>query len=271
MQHWIEQSLSIIKPYTTKVEFDGINTRIRDEKELVFSQGVSELAVSRYFVENYPNGLLLPRGTKSKKDIDVSFISEGKRINIEVKTPNLSYEGSNEFTAEMLYKFPSSEERKRVICNVESGMGQSVNVAPNRISNAEKFINECANKFAESAEAGDVNIVIFSMLEPNGMDDYRIKVIEGLLKGYNSIHAVILSDVAMRHQRHQLNDNYGFENCFNYVMKNINSQSSITSEQLESALTCIPHNTGEANAWLARQNNQILPRLKWLKIYKENN
>jgi hypothetical protein len=153
-------------------------------------------------------------------------------------------------------------------------MNGNVMMAPNKIRNAENFLDDCCQKFTASADDGDINIVLFSMLQPSGMDDYRIKLEdEALLSKYSSIHAVVLSDAAMRHQRHQPNTQLGLENSFNYVIRNICPRSSITEQQLSSAISCIHHSTDEARTWF-QDNLQLVDnlgklafRLRWLELF----
>jgi len=255
MEEWIMQAFTVIAPFCDKDELHGIKNRLNSTSDETFSQGVSELVVAKYFIERWPNGIYLPRSkTKKTKNIDVSFLCNEQRINIEVKAPDLSFEKQNQFTVVAPYQFSDSEERKRLINSIVGNMGGNLNVVPNKILNVNKFIDECEKKFAESSEVGDINIVLFSMQDPCGMDDYRIKLEdEKLLSGYSLIHAVVLSNAAMRHQRNQSSSAGGLEKSFNYVIKNLHSDSSITNEQLSSAISCIHHETDEARAWFEEQ------------------
>lgn len=255
MDEWIDHALKIIEPFCVRDELLGITNRVSSVSDKEFSQGVSELVVAKYFAERWPNGLLLPRSRKKNaKNIDVSYLFNGQRVNIEVKAPDLSFENEKTFTVHAPYQFRDSEQRQLVARKINEHMGGDLKIAPNKISNAKKFLDECRQKFAEAAEEGDINIVLFSMQEPFGMDDYRIKLEdEDLLSGYDSIHAVVLSDAAMRHQRHQASFPGGLENSFNYVVRNLRSGSSITDEQLSSVLSCIHHATDDAKAWFQDQ------------------
>ncbi|WP_159817811.1 hypothetical protein [Colwellia sp. 20A7] len=108
------------------------------------------------------------------------------------------------------------------------------------------------------------------------MDDYRIKIEdEGLLSEYSLIHAIVLSDTAERHQRNQDNFLGGFQNCFNYIIPNIKHTSSITPEQLQLAVSCVPNHTVQAKAWYNTQikNNDpistMVKGIKRLELFKK--
>tara|TARA_R110000796_G_scaffold2159_8_gene8676 strand:+ start:10825 stop:11703 length:879 start_codon:yes stop_codon:yes gene_type:complete len=250
MDEWIKRSIDVIKPYATPIELKGIQFRLKSACDKDFYRGASELAVARYYAEQYPDGILLPRGNKNDKDIDVSFLSGGQRINIEVKCPDLSYDQSKKFTLHAPYMYEDLNKGKETERYMSETMGNDLNVDPNKLLNFKKFLGECKDKFNESAENGDINIVLFSMLELDWMDDYRVKIEdEGLLSEYSSIHAVVLSDCARRHHRGQERFRSGFQSCFNYIVPNIKHTSAITPEQLKLAVSCIPNHTNEAKAW----------------------
>lgn len=255
MDEWIEQAFKIIEPFCVKDELHGITNRVGSVSDKEFSQGVSELVVAKYFAERWPNGLLLPRSRKKNaKNIDVSYLFNGQRVNIEIKAPDLSFENENKFTVKAPYQFSDSEQRKMVASQINEHMKGNAKMVPNKISNAKKFLDECRQKFEEAADEGDINIVLFSMDKPFGMDDYRIKLEdEDLLSKYDSIHAVVLSDAAMRHQRDQANLPRGLENSFNYVVRNLRFDSSIINDQLSSVLSCLNHTTDDATAWFKEQ------------------
>lgn len=176
MDEWIRRSIDVIKPYGTAIELEGIQFRLNSICDKDFYRGMSELAVARYYAEQYPDGILLPRGNKKGKDIDVSFQSSGERINIEVKCPDLSYDQSKQFTLHAPYMHEDLKRGKDTERNMSETMGNDLNVVPNKLLNFKKFLGECEDKFNESAEDGDINIALFSMLELDWMDDYRIKV-----------------------------------------------------------------------------------------------
>jgi hypothetical protein len=276
MKEWIKSSIDVIKPYATSTELKGIKSRLNSTRDHDFYSGVSELVVARYYAEQYPDELLLPRGNNQDKDIDVSFLSGGQRINIEVKCPDLSYDQSKTFTLHSPYSYEDLDKGRDSERNMSETMGNDLNVVPNKLLNFHKFLEGCEDKFAESAEDGDINIVLFSMLELDGMDDYRVKIEdEGLLSQYNSIHAVVLSDSARRHNRGQDRFCSGFQNCFNYIVPNIKDTSAITLEQLKLAISCIPNHTNEAQAWYKGQVNDddsisiVLKGIKRLKLFNE--
>jgi len=272
MDEWIKRSIDVIKPYATAIELEGIQSRLKSTCDKDFYRGASELAVARYYAEQYPDGILLPRGNKKEKDIDVSFLFDEQRINIEVKCPDLSYDQSKQFTLHVPFMYEDLNKGRDRERNMSKTMGDDLNVVPNKLLNFKKFLSECEEKFNESAENGDINIALFSMLELDWMDDYRVKIEdEGLLSEYNSIHAVVLSDSARRHQRGQERFCSGFQNCFNYIVPNIKHASTITPEQLKLAVSCIPNHTNKAKAWyseLVKEDDPIGIMVKGIQRLK---
>lgn len=250
IEEWIRPAIEVITPFCLSIELDGLQSRLSSTCEKEFSRGISELAVAKYYVERYPKGIFLPRGNKKDKDIDVSFLAFGQRINIEVKCPDLSHEKSKQFTLVVPYMYGDLMEGKDLERKITEMMGNELNVTPNKVLNLKDFLIDCKEKFEESAEEGDINIVLFSMLDLAWMDDYRIKIEdEGLLSEFDSIHAVVLSNAAYHHKREQKRFPSGFQNCFNYIAVNTNQVSSFSSKQLGLALSCIPNQTKEAKAW----------------------
>lgn len=250
IETWIDDSIRRITPFCSDNELNGLKSRLYSKCNKEFSRGVSELVVSSYYAEINPQGLCIPRGAKKDKDIDLSFVNEGLRINVEVKCPDLSSDTSKTFTLHIPYTHQDFKEGKEVERDLSEKMGNDLNVIPNKLLNFEDFLSDCSSKFAQSSDSGDFNVIVFSMLNLEWMDDYRIKVEEeNKLKNHNLIDMVIISNAALLHSRSENGTKFGFDNCFNYIIFNNGSRNNITIEKKKEVMSLFPNQTIESKAW----------------------
>ncbi|WP_299769717.1 hypothetical protein [uncultured Pseudoteredinibacter sp.] len=261
---WLEESLDCISPHCSKEELQGLNSRLNSACEKEFSRGVSELVVSSYFAQDYQDNILVPRGSKKDKDIDVSFEDSNIRFNIEVKCPDLSYERNSTFTLEMPYTMPDHPKSMEVAGEIGRIMGD-MQLKPNKILNFRDLITDCEQKFCVSAGGDDFNIVLFSMLELSWMDDYLLKVVdENNLTKSKNIHAIVLSNAALKHRKSKDCNKLGLDNCLNYIAFNSNLVNITEAKHIKQ---CIPNQTDEFDAWWStvkagRGNIDIVVRRK---------
>lgn len=250
LDSWITASIEEIESFCSSAELNGLKSRLDSACDKEFSRGVSELVVSSYYAKNNPNDLYIPRGAKKDKDIDVSLIDAGLRINIEVKCPDLSSDTSKKFTLNVPYTHQDFQKGKELEREMSRNMGNNLNVIPNKVLNFEDFLNDCSEKFEQSSDPKDINIVFFSMLDLKWMDDYRIKIEEeNRLRNSPFIDVVVLSNAALLHSKSESSSIHGFENCFNYLIFNNHSRNNMTLERKKDILSCVPNHTIESRAW----------------------
>lgn len=250
IETWIEQSLKKITRFCSTPELNGLKSRLYSKCDKEFSRGVSELVVSRHYAETYPQELLIPRGTKKDKDIDLSFTVAGLRINVEVKCPDLSSDTSKTFTLRAPYIYPNFKKGKEIERELPILMGNNINVIPNKVLNFDDFLNDCSSKFKQSSDINDFNVVVFSMQNIEWMDDYRVKIEdEHKLNSHKLIDMVVISNAASTHSRSEDTTKLGFNNCFNYIIFNSGARNQITIEEKKEILTFFPNQTTQSMAW----------------------
>ena len=250
IEAWIDDSIKRITPFCSDNELSGLKSRLCSKCDKEFSRGVSELVISSYYAEINPQGLCIPRGSKKDKDIDLSFTITGLRINVEVKCPDLSSDTSKTFNLHVPYTHQDFKKGKEIERGLSEKMGNDLNIIPNKVLNFEDFLNDCSSKFEESSDIKDFNVVIFSMLNLEWMDDYRIKVEdEYKLKNHNLIDMVIISNAALLHARSENSAKFGFDSCFNYIIFNSGSRNHITIEKKKDIMSLFPNQTIESKAW----------------------
>lgn len=248
LEIWIDESLNKIRPFCSNQEHKNMTKRIKSGSQKEFSRVISELVVAQYYTENYPCDLRIPRGNKNKKDIDVSFLSSSLRINIEVKSPDLSFNNENSYNLYTPFLHQSNEVE--IQNSLKAGLRNNLNIVPNKILNLRNFLLDCSEKFQESAEIGDINLVFISMLEMKWMDDYRIKIEkEEALKDFNNIHAIIISNACYIHNKNQKNYNFGLDHCINYIISNSRTIKGTTAINFNKAMAYLPNQTKEIKAW----------------------
>lgn len=254
IKSWISQRVDLVRPFSNAIEINGLLSRLNSKIGKNFAEGISELCVASHYLEKYPDGFMFPRGKKNKKNIDISYVVGGQRVNIEIKCPDLSYKKKNKFTLHSPYMYGNLSEGKELEKKMVEMMSGNMDVVPNKILTLRERLDECESKFKESSDEGDVNFVLFSMLDLDWLDSYRIKLEdENQLSGYKKIHAVILSGAAHYHQR-ETNVFIGdFGRSFNYVIANGHSSGDLPRSTLEMTLDTIPHQTKEAKAWYLEQ------------------
>lgn len=274
LDDWIKASLEIISKFCTATELAGLDARLKSHCPKEFSRGISELVVSRHYAQYHPNEILIPRGAKKEKDIDVSFVTHGQRINIEVKCPDLSYEKTKTFTLHVPYKYPDLQQGKNKERMIAELMGGDLDISPNKVLNLYDFLKDCQLKFLASSESGDLNVVFFSMLEPSWLDDYRIKLEdEDALSGFDLIHAVVISNAALVHSRDAGSHALGMESCFSYIVANKSVSGFLETEKLRILDSAIPNETHQVNRWHRRfcegadSIGAVLSHINKIKIY----
>jgi len=249
---WLKKAEEEITPFCSATELNGLRSRLNSLCDKEFSRGVSELVISSYYAKKNQKGLLIPRGAKKDKDIDVSFSLSKRQVNIEVKCPDLSYDNSQKFTLHIPHTHQNLRKRKLIESEMVKMLNNNANIIPNKVLNFKHFLKGCTEKFEQQAGIDDLNIIVFSMLDIEWMDDYRIKIEEEkILQKYNNIDAVVLSNAAQTHSKTKPNrlNKYGFENCFNYLIFNNGSKNHITSDEKKEIMSLIPNQTVESRIW----------------------
>ncbi|HEY6529156.1 MAG TPA: hypothetical protein VIZ65_10715 [Cellvibrionaceae bacterium] len=256
----------------------GIQSRINqyESKFSAFLQGVSELVPIKYILEYYPVGAACPRGKPgSNVNVDLSYLAEGFRINIEIKCPDSERRETEKSDHQLVlytpYSFSSSEESKTLASKASQGM--DVGLPGNDIKKLESFLNDCVRKFSVVSKSGELNVALISLSSPEEMDEWRLKIqVEGVLKNFPSIHTVILSSIAYEHRVAQRGGNRQYRlnlnECFNVIYQNQHYPKNISQGAVRALVKTFPNHNEAVSSWLSIFKGPNLDPLNLLDMLK---
>lgn len=136
--------------------YNKLQLNSKNFNENQFIQHACEITAASYFIEKFPNLFFYERVIVKPKDVDFSFIADGLRINVEVKT----FSRENIVTGKTPIKIIGPQFKAEAYLELESQLPEYFKLARSRRVAMSKFIADGNLKFGKPSTAGEVNLLM---------------------------------------------------------------------------------------------------------------
>lgn len=188
-----------------------------------YKQATSEINVLYYVLRNYNNSFVYEPKYNGGSNPECAFDYSGKRINIEVKCPDLTkwFEAEQRNTAKIEFgeRIPQHKEVTseiiRIVANGASGLGyDGVEELPRLDNKMKDYLISAQKKFPDSTD-DNFNILVIALDIPKDMDRWYSYLLgdNGVLtkdsyveEDYSNVDAVVLNNVVNGHTGWNKND-----------------------------------------------------------------